>query len=86
MKREPIPRYRRLDLINSLGSGQQKYIARVCGCTDSQVSAVLNGRRSQTNDLGINIIRLAERLSDEARLREMRKDRFRYMDKIISRR
>ena len=75
MKSESMPRYRRLDLINSMPSGSQKYIAKVCGCSRGNVSAVLNGRRSQTNDLGVNIIRLAERLADEAYLKERRMSR-----------
>jgi len=65
-----IPRSRRLDLINSMPHGTQKYIARICGCSRGLVSAVLNGYRSQTNDLGINIIRLAERSAAEAYWRE----------------
>lgn len=59
MKQE-TPRHRRLDLINSLQGGEQKRIARVLKCSRGHVSQVLNGKRSQSNDLGRNIIRLAE--------------------------
>jgi hypothetical protein len=55
------PRSRRLDLIDNLKNGAQKKIATICNCSSGHVSAVLNGYRSQSNDLGINIIRLAER-------------------------
>jgi hypothetical protein len=59
--KEQIARYRRVDLINSLPAGGQKRIAFLCNCSKSLVSAVLNGRRSQSNVLGTNIMRLAER-------------------------
>lgn len=59
MKQE-TPRYRRLDLINSMPVGEQKRIAQRLNLTKGHVSMVLNGKRSQTNDNGINIIRLAE--------------------------
>ena len=58
--KQDTPRYRRLDLINSMKPGEQKRIAQKLKCTTGHVSSVLNGRRSQTNDIGINIIRLAE--------------------------
>jgi len=64
------PRQRRLDLINSLPRGKQKEIARQCNCSKVHVSMVLNGNRSQTNDLGTNIIRLAEREADRERQRQ----------------
>ena len=70
--KDQTPRTRRLDLINSIPSGTQKYIAKVCRCSCSQVSAVLNGKRSQTNDLGINIIRLAERAAENTRGRVLK--------------
>jgi transcriptional regulator len=60
MKREQKPRQRRLDLINSMPTGEQKRIARLLKCSNSHVSAVLNGRKQQDNDLSRNIIRLAE--------------------------
>jgi len=71
--KDQIPRTRRLDLINSIPSGTQKYIAKVCRCSCPQVSAVLNGKRSQTNDLGINIIRLAERAVENAKGRVLKR-------------
>ena len=58
--KDQTPRYRRLDLINSMKTGEQKRIASILKCSKYHVSLVLNGKRSQTNDLGINIIRLAE--------------------------
>lgn len=61
--KDQTPRYRRLDLINSMPTGEQVRIARILKCTKGHVSGVLNGKRSQTNDLGINIIRLAEHAS-----------------------
>ena len=60
------PRYRRLDLINSMRHGEQKRIAILCGVSRPYVSAVLNGHRSQESDKGINIIRLAERAAADA--------------------
>lgn len=60
------PRSRRLDLLNCMPSGTQKYIAKIVGSSQSHVSAVLNGYRSQTSPLGINIIRLAERSAVDA--------------------
>jgi len=61
--RDQTPRYRRLDLINSLKHGEQLRIARIVNCSKCHVSLVLNGKRCQTNSLGINIIRLAEHLA-----------------------
>ena len=66
------PRHRRLDLINSIPHGTQTYIANICGCSRGLVSSVLNGYRSQTNALGINIIRLAERSAKDAHRRARR--------------
>lgn len=66
------PRSRRLDLINSMPYGTQKYIAKICGCSRGLVSSVLNGYRSQTNALGINIIRLAELSAMDAHRRARR--------------
>ena len=60
VKKIEVPRYRRLDLINSMPSGEQRRIARILKCSEGHVSEVLNGKRNQSNDLGINIIRLAE--------------------------
>lgn len=54
------PRHRRLDLVNTMPTGEQKRIARVLKCSRGFVSSVLNGRRSADTDLGRNIIRLAE--------------------------
>lgn len=67
------PRHRRLDLINSLPRGYQKTIARTCNCSHTHVSAVLNGLRSQTSNLGINIIRLGERKVDDELARNARR-------------
>jgi len=61
VKKIEVPRYRRLDLINSMPSGEQRRISRILNCSEGHVSGVLNGKRNQSNDLGINIIRLAER-------------------------
>jgi hypothetical protein len=58
--KDQTPRYRRLDLINSMKDGEQTRIARIVKCSRGHVSGVLNGTRNQSNDLGINIIRLAE--------------------------
>jgi len=60
VKKIEEPRYRRLDLINSMPSGEQRRISRILKCSGGHVSAVLNGKRNQNNDLAINIIRLAE--------------------------
>jgi hypothetical protein len=60
MKKTQLPRYRRLDLINSMPKGEQRRISRILKCSEGHVSEVLNGKRNQSNDLGINIIRLAE--------------------------
>lgn len=65
------PRYRRLDLINSMPCGEQKRIAQKLKCTRAHVSMVLNGHRSQANDLGINIIRLAELATEKARCKRV---------------
>lgn len=61
MKKTQLPRYRRLDLINSLPPGEQQRIARHLGISKAYVSQILNGRSNQNNDKGINVIRLAER-------------------------
>ena len=60
------PRYRRLDLINTMRPGEQKRIAEILGVSRGYVSSVLNGRRNQENDIGRNIIRLAERAAADA--------------------
>ncbi len=67
--KEQQPRHRRLDLINSMPKGKQKEIARRLKCSTCHVSMVLNGKRSQTNELGINIIRLAEYSANAERIR-----------------
>jgi predicted transcriptional regulator len=54
--------------------GRQKEIAKICGCTWSHVSGVLNGYRNQENAMSINIIRLAEKFAKrdrQAMLREL---------------
>lgn len=61
MKREQKPRQRRMDLINTMPTGEQKRIARLLKCSKGHVSSVLNGHCQQDNDLSRNIIRLAER-------------------------
>ncbi|MFV0377816.1 MAG: hypothetical protein ACK5JD_11025 [Mangrovibacterium sp.] len=61
------PRHRRLDIINSLKRGEQKQIARQLNCSRGHVSAVLNGRTNQHNDLGRNVIRLAEHAANSAK-------------------
>ncbi len=63
------PRHRRLDLINSMPHGSQKSIAKIVGTSTSYVSAVLNGKKSQTGNTGTNIIRLAERFAHDAHRR-----------------
>ena len=60
MKREQKPRQRRLDLINTMPSSEQKRIAILLKCSEGHVSSVLNGHKQQDNDLSRNIIRLAE--------------------------
>jgi len=75
MTKNQIPRQRRLDLINNMPVGGQKRIAAICNCSRPQVSAVLNGKRSQTNDLGINIMRLAEQAVTDGRWRSMKRFR-----------
>ena len=69
------PRSRRLDLINSMKYGEQKRIAEILGCSRGYVSSVLNGARNQSNELGTNIIRLAERAAADAYFLK-RKQRF----------
>lgn len=68
MKREII-RHRRLDLINSMNTGDQKRIAELLNTKASVVSATLNGHRNQNSDQGRNIIRLAERLAERGVMR-----------------
>lgn len=75
MKRGDDPRYRRLDLINSLPAGAQTEIARKTGLARSNVSAILNGKRSQTTPNGINVIRIAERMTAHERARFVKKAR-----------
>lgn len=64
LRKEQTPRYRRLDLINSMPHGEQARIARILKCSQGHVSEVLNGHKQQTNDLSRNIIRLAERAAE----------------------
>jgi len=45
--------------------GEQQRIARRLKCSATHVSMVLNGRRQQSNDLSLNIIRLAERAAEK---------------------
>lgn len=73
---EHVARHRRLDLINSMPPGSQKQIAHICNYTRGYVSAVLNGRRSQTSAAGINIIRLAEKYSQDANRRNNKKTNY----------
>jgi len=73
--KQQASRTRRLDLINSMKHGEQKRIAAICGCSRSYVSSVLNGYRNQSNELGTNIIRLAERAAADAYFLK-RKQRF----------
>lgn len=68
-QRKTKPRHRRMDLINDMPTGEQKRIAKRLNCSKSIVSKVLNGHSSQVNDLGINIIRLAEHAAEKARLK-----------------
>ena len=75
--RKQAPRQRRTDLTRNMNWGRQKEIARICGCTWSHVSGVLNGYRNQENDMSINIIRLAEKFAQRDRhemLRELEKE------------
>jgi transcriptional regulator with XRE-family HTH domain len=69
MRKEQKPRYRRLDLINSMPTGEQKRIARRLNISRGYVSSILNGRANQDSDIGINVIRLAEGASLKARCR-----------------
>ena len=73
MKKEQSPRYRRMDLINWMPVGEQKRIAQKLGITAGHVSGVLNGKKSQNNDNGINIIRLAEAAAAKARCKIVRR-------------
>lgn len=60
----------RLDLINSLPTGSQKDIANQLGVSRGFVSSVLNGKRSQTNKMGVQIIKLAEAIvANEKRIK-----------------
>jgi len=72
MKRQ-TPRYRRLDLINSMRPGEQKRIAEKLGVSRGYVSSVLNGARNQESDVGRNIIRLAERAAADAQFSQRKK-------------
>jgi transcriptional regulator with XRE-family HTH domain len=67
------PRYRRLDLINTMPIGEQGRIARRLGVSRGYVSAILNGRSNQQSDKGINVIRLAEGAAEKARCRVVRR-------------
>lgn len=60
MKREQKPRQRRLDLINTMPSGEQKRIASLLKCSRGHVSSVLNGHSNQDTDIARNILRLAK--------------------------
>jgi transcriptional regulator with XRE-family HTH domain len=73
MTKEQKPRYRRLDLINWMPVGEQKRIARRLGISRGYVSSVLNGKRNQDNDNGINIIRLAEQAVAKERCKQVRR-------------
>lgn len=73
MKKSEEPRYRRLDLINSLPPGAQKSIARKLGITNTSVSGILNGRLSQNSNRGINVIRMAEHLVAQERSQMIRR-------------
>ncbi|MEN6422286.1 MAG: hypothetical protein ABFD76_10100 [Smithella sp.] len=77
MKRQRAPRQRRTDLIYNMNWGRQKEIAKICRCTWSHVSGVLNGYRNQDSALSINIIRLAEKFAQrdrQAMLREVKRE------------
>lgn len=72
-RKDEIPRYRRIDLINWMPVGEQKRIAAKLGLSRGHVSSVLNGKKSQSNDNGINIIRLAEAAAAKARCKIVRR-------------
>lgn len=73
MKREQKPRYRRLDLINWMPVGEQKRIAERLRISKGYVSAILNGKRNQESDMGINVIRLAEQAAAKSRCKIVRR-------------
>jgi len=52
---------------------EQKRIARRLGISRGYVSSVLNGKRNQDNDNGINIIRLAEQAVAKERCKQVRR-------------
>ena len=56
-------RKKRDDILNKLPSGAGKLIAEKLGCTKNHVSLVLNGRRSDETNLGIQIVKEAEMLA-----------------------
>lgn len=56
-------RSRRLDILPYLKRGDQIIIARLARCHPSTVSAVLNGRASQTSELAIDIIAEAKEMA-----------------------
>lgn len=72
-RKDETPRYRRIDLINWMPVGEQKRIDAKLGLSRSHVSSVLNGKKSQSNDNGINIIRLAEAAAAKARCKIVRR-------------
>ncbi|MDP2104626.1 MAG: hypothetical protein Q8J76_01425, partial [Desulfobulbaceae bacterium] len=71
--KEQKPRYRRMDLINWLPAGEQKRIARRLNISCGYVSSILNGKKNQDSDKGINVIRLAEAAAEKARCKEVRR-------------
>ncbi len=60
-----MPRQRLTEIIAHLPKGGQLKIAKKCNCSSSTVSAILNGYQTQTSDLAIKVIRVAERLIEE---------------------
>lgn len=77
MRKKQAPRQRRTDLTHNMNWGRQKEIAKICRCTWSHVSGVLNGYRNQENALSINIIRQAEKFAQRDRqemLRELKEE------------
>lgn len=65
--KEQKPRYRRLDLINTMPVGEQKRIGKTLGISKSYVSQILNGKVNQDNARAINVIRLAEKAVERER-------------------
>lgn len=54
---------KRTDILNNLPYGGGRIIAEKCGCSESRVSMVLNGRMTDDNDISTAIIVCAETLS-----------------------